>query len=405
MHPLSLQGFLHWLRRSGAEVKREAESAGNLVRVMTVHGAKGLQAPLVILPDTTSLPPDDRGILWATDPATRCEVPIWSPRREIRCLAAERLREVAKQRRMEEHNRLLYVALTRAEDRLLVCGWETRRGPDDACWYRLVERGFDGLPEERAPFAAWDGEQRRYATPQRAQPGHVVGSRCGGRPEPLPRWAGASPDWRAAAPPDEPARTERLAPSRPENVELGPVPAAATPLAAREADRQPLPAGPPAARAATASAGSAEAGAGGGGTGMAGPARQRPGGGRGGGADGRGPGDPRPSLTGAVVRTGQPRRGAADRPGGRRRGRRPGGSVGRAGRPRADRRLQDQPASTRPDRGHACPVPCARWPPTARCCATIFPGRAVVCALVWTQSAQVVILPDELLDLPAAAPT
>ena len=66
MHPLSLQGFLHWLRRSGAEVKREAEGAGSLVRVMTVHGAKGLQAPLVILPDTTSLPPDEGSILWAT---------------------------------------------------------------------------------------------------------------------------------------------------------------------------------------------------------------------------------------------------------------------------------------------------------------------------------------------------
>ena len=71
MHPPSLQGFLHWLRRSGAEVKREAEGAGTLVRVMTVHGAKGLQAPLVILPDTTSLPPDEGPILWATDPATQ----------------------------------------------------------------------------------------------------------------------------------------------------------------------------------------------------------------------------------------------------------------------------------------------------------------------------------------------
>ena len=69
MHPPSLQGFIHWLRRSGAEVKREAEGAGSLVRVMTVHGAKGLQAPLVILPDTTSLPPDEGSILWATDPA------------------------------------------------------------------------------------------------------------------------------------------------------------------------------------------------------------------------------------------------------------------------------------------------------------------------------------------------
>src|SRR6185437_5546312 len=67
-HPPSLQGFLHWIRRSGAEVKREQEQGGEVVRIMTVHGAKGLQAPLVILPDTTGLP-DERGarLNWAAD--------------------------------------------------------------------------------------------------------------------------------------------------------------------------------------------------------------------------------------------------------------------------------------------------------------------------------------------------
>ena len=132
-HPPSLQGFLHWLRRSAAEVKRETEGAGSQVRVMTVHGAKGLQAPMVILPDTTSLPPAGGSILWAVDPASGHEVPIWSPRRELRCTAAQRLRDQATRRRMEEHNRLLYVALTRAEDRLVICGWQSRRGLDDAC--------------------------------------------------------------------------------------------------------------------------------------------------------------------------------------------------------------------------------------------------------------------------------
>ena len=64
------KGFLHWLRRSGAEVKREPEAAGNLVRIMTVHGAKGLQAPLVIVPDTAALPKDDGTIVWADDQET-----------------------------------------------------------------------------------------------------------------------------------------------------------------------------------------------------------------------------------------------------------------------------------------------------------------------------------------------
>ena len=64
-HPPSLQGFLHWLRRSATTVKREQETQGAVVRIMTVHGAKGLQAPLVILPDTTALPPEDGTVLWA----------------------------------------------------------------------------------------------------------------------------------------------------------------------------------------------------------------------------------------------------------------------------------------------------------------------------------------------------
>ena len=203
---------------------------------MTVHGAKGLQAPLVILPDTTSLPPDEGSILWATDPATSRAVPIWSPRREVRCAAAQRLRDGGERRRMEEHNRLLYVALTRAEDRLLVCGWQTRRGLDESV---LVPAGGARLRRtagaNATAFEAWDGERRRYATPQLAEPDGARGKPLRARSTALPHWAGAAPDWHAAAPPAEPGRPERLAPSRPENAELGPVPAAASPLAAREA--------------------------------------------------------------------------------------------------------------------------------------------------------------------------
>jgi ATP-dependent helicase/nuclease subunit A len=251
-HPPSLQGFLHWLRRSAAEVKREQDVAADAVRIMTVHGAKGLQAPLVILPDTTALPPEEGGLLWAQDPASHREVPIFSPRRELRCAAAQALRDAAAVRRMEEHNRLLYVALTRAEDRLVVCGWETKRAIADTSWYRLVERGFAGLeqghlsrirgpsPEdgrgeigfERLAFGDW-GERLRFQTPQLLPPDTKV-DQAPTAPAPLPPWAGAAPEWRPAAPPEEPARPEPLAPSRPEGVEFGAVPAATSPLADRE---------------------------------------------------------------------------------------------------------------------------------------------------------------------------
>ena len=232
VHPPSLQGFLHWLRRSGAEVKREQEADANEVRVMTVHGAKGLQAPLVVIPDTTAIPPDEGSIIWAEDPQTRVSVPLFCPRKEFRCQAAQQIRDDLSRRRMEEHNRLLYVALTRAEDRVVVCGWQTRRGLPDTCWYNLVARGFELLEAVDEPFAAWDGQLRRLSSAQRAPvkaPGRAV---QGVRPA-LPRWLGCAPEWRSATPPAEPAGPARLAPSRPEGVELGSVPAAASPLAER----------------------------------------------------------------------------------------------------------------------------------------------------------------------------
>ncbi len=265
-HPPALQGFLHWLRQSGAEVKREAEGAGSQVRIMTVHGAKGLQAPLVILPDTTALPPDDGPLMWAPDPEIGLDVPIWSPRKELRCAASDALREAAAARRREEHNRLLYVALTRAEDRLLVCGWQPHRTPPEGCWYDLVGRAFARLPVIPAPVdLPWVGEALRFACKQTRPPEPEASGAGQGATVPLPSWAGQAPGWMPAAPPHEPVPPAPLAPSRPEGAELGPVPQAASPLAARDmsgtrfrrgqmahALLQHLPALPPAERRAAA---------------------------------------------------------------------------------------------------------------------------------------------------------
>ena len=265
-HQPALQGFLHWLRQSGAEVKREAEGAGSAVRIMTVHGAKGLQAPLVILPDTTALPPDDGSLIWAPDPQGGPAVPVWSPRRELRCTASDALREEAAQQRREEHNRLLYVALTRAEDRLVVCGWQPRRAPPEGCWYELVTNGFARLAASPAPAALpWLGEVLRHSCAQ-TRPPEPEPVRAGqGATVPLPAWAGQAPDWTPAPPPYEPVPPSPLAPSRPEGAEMGPVPQAVSPLAARDlsgarfrrgqmahALLQHLPALPPAERRAAA---------------------------------------------------------------------------------------------------------------------------------------------------------
>jgi ATP-dependent helicase/nuclease subunit A len=234
-HPPSLQGFLHWLRRSGAEVKREPEAAGNLVRIMTVHGAKGLQAPLVIVPDTSALPMDDGSIVWADDGVTARSVPLWAPRKEFRCTALDQLRAAGRQRQMEEHNRLLYVALTRAEDRLLVCGWQNRHPAREDCWHSLVRRGFEAVATERAPFGPWDGEVLRLHSPQLVPAENPAASVRRSHAGDLPAWIGSAPAWMPAPPPPEPPRPLPLAPSRPDGVELGTVPAAESPLAERDA--------------------------------------------------------------------------------------------------------------------------------------------------------------------------
>ncbi|HVB66472.1 MAG TPA: UvrD-helicase domain-containing protein, partial [Acetobacteraceae bacterium] len=275
-HPPALQGFLHWLRRSAAEVKREQEAAGATVRILTVHGAKGLQAPLVILPDTTALPPDDGTLLWGDDPRTGVSVPLWAPRKALRCGAAERLRAMLSARRTEEHNRLLYVALTRAEDRLLVCGWAPARTLPETCWYSLVAKGFAALPAQAEPFgpplAPWSGVALRHASAQAAPPQGEMDAIVPPA-SPPPPWLGAAPGWTAVLPPTEPPRPQPLAPSRPEGVDFGPVPPALSPLAARgvgalrrgrllHALLQHLPNLPAAQRAAAARAWLARAGTG-----------------------------------------------------------------------------------------------------------------------------------------------
>jgi ATP-dependent helicase/nuclease subunit A len=230
LHAPSLQGFVHWLRRSGATVKREAGGAGGAVRVMTVHGAKGLQAPLVVLADTTALPPDDEKFAWVLDEGSGAEVPLWTPRREFRCTPVNRARALDAERRMQEYNRLLYVALTRAEDRLVVCGWDTRRGVPDNSWYSLVARGFASIGATAEELAlGWQGEtlalecgQTRPAKPDRAV--------TRGAASALPGWAGRPGHWRPAPPPAEPAVPRPLAPSRPEGARLGPVPQVRSPL-------------------------------------------------------------------------------------------------------------------------------------------------------------------------------
>ena len=227
--PPSLQGFLHWLAAGDVEVKRDLERGRDEVRVMTVHGAKGLEAPIVILPDTTGLPPAGGAqVLWHDADAGNVDgagALLWPGRGafdDARCRAA---RAVMRKRDLEEYRRLLYVAMTRAEDRLYIGGWQGRNEIPEGCWYRLVE---DAMAREAEPFEfdAWPGRAFRIAGPQTRAP--VTGTASPdalGAPRPLPPFAGE-------APPPEPAPPRPLAPSRAPAQGAAAEPAMISPLAA-----------------------------------------------------------------------------------------------------------------------------------------------------------------------------
>jgi ATP-dependent helicase/nuclease subunit A len=207
----SLQGFLHWMATGRAEVKRDLEQAGGAVRVMTVHGAKGLQAPIVILPDTMQVPVASPQLLW---PETG-DIMLWAPRAEDRDAAATAARDRARALQAEEYRRLLYVAMTRAGDRLYICGWETARGAPDDCWYRMVEDALDGVARSlESPFLANDPETieptiLRLESSQQDAPDTEAAVQQRADPPPLPAWA------LEPAPP-EPSPSRPLAPSRAE---------------------------------------------------------------------------------------------------------------------------------------------------------------------------------------------
>lgn len=203
LHPPSLQGFLHWLEAGSAEIKRDMEQGRDEVRVMTVHGAKGLEANVVILPDTCfayrgpgPLFKGDRDILY------------WSARAVEAPAEVVRAREAAKARVAEEELRLLYVALTRARDRLYVCGYETKNGRPENCWHALVERALAEIGERFSPYDGATGY--RLSSPQVSpcKP-KEIGPRGIAKPESVPDWV-----LRTAPEPEGAARPRVLVPSR-----------------------------------------------------------------------------------------------------------------------------------------------------------------------------------------------
>ena len=156
----TLQGFVAWLRAGQTEVKRDMDIARDEVRVMTVHGAKGLEAPIVVLADTVTPPkgPKEPRLLKLPVANAAPDTPdriVWAGRKadDVPPVAEARAKAVAAAE--DEYRRLLYVAMTRAADRLVVAGSRGVNRAPPGCWYELIERA---LKAEAIEEAADDGD-------------------------------------------------------------------------------------------------------------------------------------------------------------------------------------------------------------------------------------------------------
>jgi ATP-dependent helicase/nuclease subunit A len=218
-HPPSLQGFLHWLTSSDSEIKRDMEQARDSVRIMTVHGAKGLQAPIVILPDTVEVPKVHDSILWQEGEQALPFWPVSTGKHDAFCAS---LYDGHKQAMLAEYRRLLYVALTRAEDRLYICGATNKEKISEHSWYHMVRTGLAPLTKEFE--TGWGKGLRMGTVPARGQ---QAGRRRAIEPvQPLRTehdW-----DFLTKAAPVEPVPSKPLSPSRLSD----PEPASASPLSA-----------------------------------------------------------------------------------------------------------------------------------------------------------------------------
>ena len=155
----SLTSFLTEMDNDTGSVKRDMDASMDAVRVMTVHAAKGLEAKIVFLPDTCSAPQARQNTTLFSLPAQPGTAPgaprvvAWSQRKDDDCDAVRKARVAAQVADNDEYRRLLYVALTRAEERLYIAGFEGGTPRSPSCWYDMISLALDG----DLTMAKWNG--------------------------------------------------------------------------------------------------------------------------------------------------------------------------------------------------------------------------------------------------------
>jgi ATP-dependent helicase/nuclease subunit A len=160
----TLQGFVAWLRGGDTQVKRDMAIARDEVRVMTVHGAKGLEAPIVILADTTTIPKGPREPRMLSLPVANAapgtpDRLVWAGRKADDPEPVAAARAAAVREAEDEHRRLLYVGMTRAADRLVIAGSRGVNRIPPGCWYELVS---DALKPAAVEETAAEGAVLRW---------------------------------------------------------------------------------------------------------------------------------------------------------------------------------------------------------------------------------------------------
>jgi ATP-dependent helicase/nuclease subunit A len=194
--PASLQGFMAWLRTADLEVKRDMEISRDEVRVMTVHGAKGLEASVVFLVDTTTSPSDTQRLKLINLPQGNADphapgVVVWAGRKAEDPPAVVAARAAMIGDTEDEYRRLLYVAMTRAADRLIVGGClpGNMRSVRPLSWYDLITKGLAGSDLQLQEIETAIGRVKRYTRPEETAPSAApAAAPSASVPLALPNW-------------------------------------------------------------------------------------------------------------------------------------------------------------------------------------------------------------------------
>lgn len=201
-----IQVFLHWAEENNIEIKREMDEQSGQVRIMTVHGSKGLQAPIVIMPDTMLSSSAKKGGRLLLPHKTGLDIPLYSARKDddpdgyaAQYQKCEALDEA-------EYYRLLYVAMTRAADRLYIAGYRGSRKEREHSWYNILSQAIrEDEWSVELEGGVWRIENEQVADPDKFRKKSDVQEKDI-----------VLPDWVFDVAPEEPALPRPLAPSKPD---------------------------------------------------------------------------------------------------------------------------------------------------------------------------------------------